>query len=218
MPRIVLITNPSHDDATKYLNAWSEGILSNILSTLVGTDIFELKNSDVTKANLTRLVQEKNPHLILFHGHGGGRMILGFESNILVVCGDNEQLLNDRIIHSLSCDSGKELGPKCISIGTKAYIGYKEEFKFAHQGFNTNNDRFNDPTARIFLEPAFEVNKALLEGESVNTAYLRSQKIYADNLVQLMLSPSPILNTTYTGMVYHNMIHQVPLGDQSSSF
>lgn len=216
--RIVVITNPAHDKATEYLNAWSEGIIASIINLPIGTDIYEIKHSNVTREELTRLVHVKNPHLILFNGHGSSKMILGFESNILISCDDNESLLKDKISYSLSCDSGKELGPKCISLGTKSYIGYKEEFKFVHTGETSNSGQYNDPIASLFLRPAFEISKALLEGDTVKIAYTKSQEMYAETLQLLLTSTNPNLNTVYAARVYHNMINQVSLGDQNTSF
>jgi hypothetical protein len=213
MPRVILITNPAHDEATEYLKSWSEGIISGMGNLPTETNILELKHTNVTRDKLSDLINNYNPQLILFHGHGGGRMILGFEAEILVDCDDNEILLSNRIIHSLSCDSGKELGPKCIVKGTKAYIGYKEEFQFAHLGKTTDFERYRDPIAKLFFKPAFEINRALLQGETVGAAYKKSQKMYADNIQSLLLSNSG-LSAILIGKVYHNMIHQVSLGDQ----
>lgn len=218
MPRIVVVTNPAHDLATKYLSSWSTEIINSIANLPPDTNISELKNSDVTKENLTRLIEKKNPHLILFNGHGSDKLIGGFKSNILVAYNDNESLLYGRIVYSLTCNSGKELGQKCVSIGTKSYIGYREEFKLVHRGETTSDLQYKDPIADLFLRPAFEVSKALLEGETVETAYKRSQKIHADNIELLLLSSDPNLNTILVGRVYHNMIYQVTLGDQDASF
>lgn len=216
--RIILITNPAHDKATEYLSSWCDGIRASIVNLPSNTSVYELKGDDVIKEKLTKLVEEKNPHLILFNGHGASKIILGFESNILISCDDNEVLLKDRIIHSLSCDSGKELGPACISLGTKAFIGYKKEFKFVHLGKITSSLQYKDPLADLFLRPAFEISKALLEGNTVKQAHERSQKMYSDNLQLLLTSTDPNLNTIYAGRVYHNMINQVSLGDQNISF
>ena len=216
--RIVIITNPAHDRATEYLRSWSDGIHKSIVNLPPSTNIYELKHSDVTKEKFTQLVDEKNPDLILFHGHGSNRLIAGFENNILIACDDNEELLNNRIIHSLTCDSGEELGPKCINIGTKTYIGYKKEFKFAHLGETTIALQFDDPIAELFLRPAFEINKALLEGETAEQAYKRSQQMYKDNIQALITSTDPNFNTVYASGLYHDMTHQVILGNKASSF
>lgn len=218
MPRIIVATNPAHDPATEYLSSWFTKIVASISSMLPDTEIFELKNNDVTKEKLTRIVEEKNPQLILFNGHGSDKLIGGFESNILVACNDNERLLHGKIVYSLTCDSGKELGHKCIDIGTRSFIGYKEEFKLVHTGETTSNLQYEDPIANLFLRPAFEISRALLEGETVKTAFKRSQKLHADNIELLLLSSDPNLNTVFAGKIYHNMIHQVALGDQDALF
>ena len=216
--KVGTVTNPSPDDATRYLNSWSDVVISSARSQSAELDVYELKGDKVTKENLTRLIKEKNPHLILFHGHGGSKIILGFEANILIACDDNESILSNRIIHSLSCDSGQVLGPRCVSIGSKAFVGYKKEFKFAHQGEKTDTLRYSDVLAGFFLRPAFEVDKALLEGNSIEQTHQRSQKMYRENLQMLLTSSDPTLNKTYASGLYHDMINQVALGDKNSSF
>lgn len=216
--RVVVVTNPSHDDPTRYLNFWWRLTISSLKAQFIGFDVYELKNDKVTKENLTKLVEKKNPGLILFHGHGGGKKIFGFKENILVACDDNEHLLQNKIIHSLTCDSGRDLGQKCVRIGTKAFIGYKKEFKFAYLSEKTDTLRSRDVLAGIFFRPAFEVDRALLEGNSIERAYIRSQQVYKDNLQMLLTSNKPKVNTEYASFLYHDLINQVALGDRNATF
>lgn len=216
--RVAIVTNPSHDIATEYLYSWSQQIVANVISQSISFDLHELKGNNVTKENLTKLIEEKNPHLILFHGHGGNNRIFGFKTNILIACDDNEGLLINKIVHSLTCDSGEILGPKCISIGTKAFIGYQKEFKFAHLWGKTDGQRQTDVLAGMFLGPAFEVNKAILEGNTVELAYQRSQQMYVNNLQMLLTSPNPTVSKVYASGLYHDMVNQVALGNRNSSF
>lgn len=216
--RTAIVTNPAHDDATKYLAAWSDKIKLDLLCRSIVFDIFELKHDEVTKDKLMELIDEKNPNLVLFHGHGSNKSIFGFNLNVLIECDNNEDILKDRIVHSLTCNSGEELGPKCILYGTKTYIGYNKEFKFNGDGSQTDTLRLSDILASIFLEPAFEVEKALLEGDNSEQAYNRSQQKYNDNLQILLTSSNPVLNSVYASRLYHDMVHQVVLGDLNSLF
>lgn len=216
--KVALITNPASDVVTEYLYSWSMEIIANITHQLSGLDIHELRFEDVTKENLTKSIKEKDPYIVLFHGHGGSRTIYGFNATVLITCDDNEGLLESRIVHSLTCDSGEELGPRCIRAGTTAFVGYKKEFKFNHLGGKTNADQQADFLAGIFLKPALEIDKALLEGNSVEQAFNRSQRIYANNLQAMLTSSNPNVNTLYAARLHHDMINQVILGDQTSSF
>jgi len=70
---------------------------------------------------------------------------------ILVEVGENEYILKDTIVFSLSCSSAKRLGISSIKAGAKAYIGYNEDFIFAYtDGFLTRAEQ--DPLAKLFLD------------------------------------------------------------------
>src|SRR5436189_278214 len=99
--RIIILTSPAHDIVTEYLHSWSEKIHSDIPNLPNNTLIYKLIGEKVTREMLTGLVQEKDPHLILFNGHGSSKKIFGFEMNVLIALDDNEVLLRDRIVHSL---------------------------------------------------------------------------------------------------------------------
>lgn len=217
MSRIIIVTNPDFDTPTQYLGSWCEKII-DFAKKQKDTLIFELSDKAVNKKGLAKLIKERDPQLVILNGHDGPDFIYGFKFNILIKCGDNEHLLKNRITHSIACDSAKVLGPKSIDIGGQAYIGYKEEFKLVHLNRVTRSEQLSDPVANFFFEPAFEVIMALIEGESVRDAYNRSQKLYNENLRTLMASNDPAYNTTVASRLYHDLTHQVCLGNQEASF
>lgn len=217
MPRIILITNPANDQPTKYLDSWSKLIIEAVKKQK-DTIIFELNKARANKQELTQLIQKEKPQLIIFNGHGDNKTIVGFDQKVLIRCDDNEHLLKGKIVHSMSCDSGKELGPKCIKLGTLSYVGYEEKFELTHLNKQTDQDRLNDPVAGFFLKPAFEVILALIEGATVEEAYKRSQKIYVENLRLLMTSRFAEYNTKVASRLYHNLKYQVCLGDSNVNF
>ncbi len=219
MSRIILITNPANDNdqPTKYLDSWSE-LVTEAVKKQKDTVIFELKKEQANKKELTQLIQKEKPQLIIFNGHGDDRSITGFDHKVLIRCDDNEHLLKEKIIHSMSCDSGKELGPKCIKLGTLSYIGYSEEFKLTHLNRQTNQERLDDEVAGFFLRPAFEAILALIEGATTGEACRRSRKMYAENLSTLMTSRLTEYNTNMASRLYHNLKYQICLGDSKASF
>ena len=123
MDNSILITRPDFDDATHYLNVWSSKIVK--LCQERGIDYIDL---DGEKADSNHF--RTGSKLIAFNGHGDPNTILGNGWDKVLVNLDNCGMLKDTIVHSVSCESAKILGNKCIETGTKAFIGYKEKFNF----------------------------------------------------------------------------------------
>ncbi len=217
MARILLITNPSDDVPTKYLGAWSEKII-NLAKQQTDTVVFSLDRKEANKMQVAKIIEMEKPQLILFNGHGDSESITGFNQEVLIRCNENEYLLANKIVHSLSCDSGKNLGPQCIKIGTLAYIGYKEKFKLIHLNKSSQTEMLNDDIANFFLQPAYEAVVALIEGATAEEAYKRSQRIYRDNLSILITSKDTGYNTIVASQLYHNMVYQVRLGKSEAFF
>lgn len=217
MSRILLVTNPSDDKPTEYLDAWSEQFI-NLAVGQKNTVVFELRRNQANRGKLTQLIENEKPRLVVFNGHGSDDSIAGFGQEILIRCDENEHLLRGKIVHTLACHSGKTLGPKCIQIGTLAYVGYKEAFKFVHLNKISKKEQFRDEMARFFLQPAYEAVIALIEGATVGEAYDRSQKTGSDLLITLLASESTAYNTTVASRLFHNLTHQVCLGNKGASF
>lgn len=215
--RILLITNPADDSPTKYLDAWSELVLE-IAKKQNDVFVFELRDQRANKQELTRVIQKQKPQLIIFNGHGSDASITGFGQKVLIKCEDNECLQKEKIVHSMSCSSGKELGQKCIKIGTLSYIGYSEEFKLVHLNKQTKQERRSDPVATFFLKPAFEAVFALIRGATTGKAYKESQKVYVENLRRLTTSSLTEYNTSVASRLYHDLKYQVCLGDSQARF
>lgn len=217
MSRIVLVTNPSDDASLKYLDSWTKLIIEAV-KRRKDTLVFELRKEKANKQLLSQFIQKEKPQLIVFNGHGSNISITGFHGEVLIRCNDNESLLKEKIIHSMSCNSGKILGQMCIKIGTLSYIGYSEKFKLAYLKKETRQEILNDPVAAFFLEPAFEVIVALISGDTTGDAYRKSQKMYARKLRALLASSSTEYNTTVASRLFHNFKYQVCLGDLQASF
>jgi len=216
MSRVIVVTNPSHDRATNYLDAWIKHVLSNI--SIPDVEIFELTESKATKENFEKLVNEKNPQLILFHGHGSPDSIMGFNYGVLVKCDSNLEILKDKIVHSLSCDSGKKMGPAAVKIGSVAFIGYKEEFKFIHLNKLTEQERLTDGIASLFLKPAFSAVTSLIKGDTIKEVYTKSQQESASVLRNLLTGVASTNVTIIASRVYHNLINQMYVGNENAKF
>lgn len=219
MSRIILVSNASTpDDApTEYLDSWF-GMIIELVKKQKDTKLFELKKERANRKELTELIEKENPQLVIFNGHGNDELITGFKQEILVRCNDNESILAGKIVHSMACESAKKLGPKCITIGTRSFIGYKEKFNLVHLNKKSEPEQLSDPIARFFIEPAYEAVIALVEGKTTGDAYMKSQNAYRENLTVLLTSNRTEYNTVLASRLYHNFQHQVCLGDQVASF
>ena len=128
MSRILLVSNAHHDNQTEYLNSWFEKVVE-VAKKQSDIKILELKKEEANKKNLVEMIEKENPQSIIFNGHGSDDSIAGFNKEILVRCEDNESILSGKIIHSMACRSANILGKRCITLGTKCFIGYKEDFE-----------------------------------------------------------------------------------------
>jgi len=169
----VLITRPFYDDVTSYLSVWSEDIIDAAKNK--GIDVIDLKREDANRNLLESRLKKDDPILVVFNGHGDNDKITGFKKNhVLIQADDNEHYLKSRIVYSRSCNSLKILGPKCVSKGTKSFIGFENGFALI------NNKNFSatpkkDPWAKHFLEATNLVPISLLKGNSVEESFIKAQ-------------------------------------------
>ena len=87
-----------------------------------------LEGKNANKQNVESYLKKQNPRLLLFHGHGDNKTIFGFKDEVLIEMNNNDFLLKDKIVYSLTCDSAKELGVNAVKNGIEAFIGYKAPF------------------------------------------------------------------------------------------
>ena len=199
-----------------FLSLWFEKVVQAV-NNQDDVVVFELKNTDSNKKKFLQTIEKENPKLVIFNGHGGNKYISGFNNEILVRCDDNEELLSGKIIHSMACKCASVLGPRCVSLGTKCFIGYKEDFHLWNNLGKTKAEQLADSTASLFLGPAYEAIIALIEGNTSGQAFERSQAKYKENLRILLTQNNPEL-ITITASLFHNLKNQVCLGDNSAVF
>lgn len=119
----MLITLPNSDIVTYYLSAWSKKITKIAHKNRFKPTVLEGDN--VTKSNIIKNIESKDPCFIAFNGHGSPISIAGQDDEVLIELGVNDELLEDKIVHLISCSSGKKLGSKCDA---NAFIGYDDVF------------------------------------------------------------------------------------------
>ena len=213
MSRILLVVNAHHDNQTEYLTSWFEKVVE-VAKKQSDIKILELKKEEANRKNLLEIVEKENPQFVIFNGHGSDDSIAGFDKEILVRCNDNESLLSGKIVHSMACRSANILGKRCITLGTKCFMGYKEDFELWSTRRENKEDQLQDQMAGLFLDPAYEAVIALVEGCTTGEAFQRSQNMYKENILALVTSKNTDHNTFVAKSLFSNFQNQVCLGDQ----
>ena len=75
----------------------------------------------------------KKPHVVFISGigHGNYTTYTGHLQTVLLQVGNYDPLeVSGKVIHFLSCETGRTLGPDTVARGAKAYVGYDENFVF----------------------------------------------------------------------------------------
>lgn len=215
MNKCFLITRPEHDDTTHYLSKWGEKTIG--FAACRGVKVLDLFRKKADKENVESYIKKNDPSLIVFNGHGNNDVVAGDENKAVIKAGENEALLKSRIVYAISCRSAKELGPKSIKAGAKAYLGYDDDFIFVYNPGRITNP-LNDATAGLFLNSSNELITSLIKGNSAGEAYERSQKHFKENIGKLLTSESSKDAGILVRYLWWDCKHQVCLGEKESVF
>lgn len=187
MPQAIVITRPFYDDTTSYLHRWNLDVVKQ--AKINSNSVADLKDKRANRKELESVIKKLKPEVIILNGHGTPESILGQDGEILLKVGENEYILKESNVFSLSCSSAKILGPASIKAGAKTYIGYKEDFIFAYtNGYSTRAEQ--DPLAKLFLGPTTKIATALVNGNSPESCHRIGIDAFSKNLQQVLLSTS----------------------------
>jgi len=101
-------------------------------------------------------------------GHGNYDRYTGHNGDVVFQVGDNRKLVNNRVVHLLSCRTARDLGPDFVNDGCKAFFGYTENFSF-YWGFED-----------IFFRCDSEIDKRFAYGATANIVYNKTKNIYEE--------------------------------------
>ena len=180
----MLITLPDYDDVTKYLHVWNQDVIKaaerNSLEPILS------KGKNVVRSQISKIIESKDPKLIILNGHGDFDRVLGHQHEPIIILGENENLLKDRIVHAFTCSSARELGKKCKA---KAFIGYSDLFFLCVDRFSINRPR-EDKFAGPVLECAIEAPLQLAKRKTAKEAFESSQVLYGKWIDEFTVSNS----------------------------
>jgi len=135
-----------------------------------GYSVDDLYRDDATRENIVKSLDEKDPILFFMVGHGREDLTTCQNlEKLFWVCDCRE--LRGRVVYTLSCLCGAELGPDIIGKGGWCYIGYSKVFGWIQEKYG---DPLADRYARGFYEAVLEILYSLADGLSTGEAYKRS--------------------------------------------
>lgn len=214
MSRPLLLTRPNYDQPTNYLFHWSGLIIR--LAEQKALKTIDLAGKKANRVDFTGRVEKTNPSFVFLNGHGSKAAVMGQDDEVLVSTGDNETLLKGRVIFARSCSSAKELGPRSISAGVRAFIGYEEPFAFMIDLQSSTRPCF-DETAKLFLEPSNQVATTLVKGHTTGEANERAKQSFRRNIRKLLTSETTKNDSSALRFLLWDMNHQVCLGDTDAT-
>jgi hypothetical protein len=107
-------------------------------------------------------------------GHGSYNLYTGDHGNVIFQVGNyHPDEAKGKIVHFLSCQTARDLGPDFVRNGCRAYFGYDENFTFYM------------PEKDTFFECDSEIDKAFADGLSAAQVYDRLKKLYDQRIADL---------------------------------
>ena len=208
-----LITQPNSDKVTSYLFHFGKEILKE--NYLLKIQFMNLEGDKVNKINVESYLKKQDPKIVLFNGHGNDWTICGYKDSDLIMMNENEELLKDKIVYSLSCSSAAKLGKSAVLKGTKTFIGYSDSFMIY-----TDSEReatpLKDNIAASFLKPSNKLSISLLNGKSAEESSKKSREEFQKETKKYITGKLFEGSERIAMALLWNMDNQVVLGDEEA--
>ena len=213
MIKTILIIQPNHDLTTNYLFFWAEKIID--IAKRKEIRVVALKSRRANKKEFLSINKKTNPQLIFFNGHGDYDLIAGQDNEVLVKSEDNDKCLGGRLVYALACRSAGKLGKTSVKQGTKAYLGYDEDFVFNYD-LEKISKPLDDKVAQLFLKPSNLIVSSLLKGHTAHQSWENSQNDFKRRITAIVASKDRVMVSSYLPNLLWDMQHQVCLGDKKA--
>lgn len=180
MNKRFLITMPSSDDAEHYLYEWSREIKDKAVEK--GLEIKALEREKANRKEFEGHIKRMKPDFVMLNGHGDTKTIYGNNQEVILLEGDNHQLLQGAIVYARSCFSLSSLGKAAVLQKCTAFVGYTLPFMFMSDT-NSAAHPLKDEFAAPCLYTSNMVPIALIKGNTIEEAVNKSK----DKMHELML-------------------------------
>ena len=209
-----LVTRPEYDYTTRYISTWAQKVIKHARGK--GHFVLDLEGNRARKKEIESVIKKKNPSLIFLNGHGNDSIVTGQDGEILIEAGKNEAMLKGAIVYALSCRSAKVLGVASVQQGTRAYIGYEEDFIFMYNS-EMRTRPAEDNTALLFLDPSSQVMFSLLKGHNARDSQANTKKVFMRTIQKLLTSQTSRDDTAMVRYLLWDMRNLVCRGDPAAA-
>lgn len=132
--------------ATKITNDWAQDIVDSMVCG--GLSVYDLSGS-FDRQQLEYALDDPNVDTFVHYGHGINDCLIG-SNNECILDDFNLDLLDDKVVISINCDSAEGFGIEAVESGALAYVGYEEKVyikynqqKLPYVGFKESNNAWN---------------------------------------------------------------------------
>ena len=162
----VLFCENTTDNVTTPIATWR---LANVHPAFQsrGFTVVALTGTDDTRANFAPAAKNPLTTYIGGVGHGNYDVYTGHWGDVLLKIGQYDAAeVKGKVLHFLSCRTGRDLGPDVVGNGGRAYAGYTENFTFVWDNAATPIDEF-----LLFVKADATFDLQMAAGTPAGTAY-----------------------------------------------
>ena len=132
-----------------------------------GFKVQHTKGPMARRSYVAPLARKPNVHYITGLGHGSYDSFTGdFYDPIFAVGNYSQEESNGKIVHFLSCETARTLGPDFTKHGCRAYFGYDENFSF------------QPDIADLFFDCDAEIDRAIADGLTATNVMQRVRAVF----------------------------------------
>lgn len=194
IPGVALFVRPDFDRATSYAHYYMD-LAAQYASR--NMRVIDLDGNNATKSNIFAALEEEDPILCYFNGHGNADTYSAQNKEIVMVTGNGDESLIGRVVLLLSCSCGIRLAPSAVSKGATTVFGWEVDFTWI-----AVEDAATDPYAQGYFESVNAISNALVEGKTTGEAMNLSLVAWNQWIDYWTRSVDP-----YASMVIQWMIH-----------
>jgi hypothetical protein len=144
-----------------------------------GFTIQRLQGSIARRSYVAPAVRQANVHYITGLGHGSYESFTGdFYDPVFSVGNYSPEESGGKIVHFLSCETARSLGPDFTLHGCMAYFGYDENFSF------------QPDTADLFFDCDAEIDRAIADGLDATAVIERVRAVFNKHIAELQAQGS----------------------------
>jgi hypothetical protein len=139
-----------------------------------GFTVQHLQGSMARRTYVAPAARQANVHCITGLGHGSYESFTGdFYDPVFSVGNYSPEESNGKIVHFLSCETARSLGPDFTLHGCRAYFGYDENFSF------------QPDTADLFFDCDAEIDRAIADGLDAAGVIQRVRAVFDKHIAGL---------------------------------